>query len=575
MAADEPFRPFGRKGEGNDGSPAPARPTLGLTPAAPAPPPAAPPVPEAAKAEPRGPAKLTKKQKKIIKDNHRRLDSWERYRALTDVLDEALELVDLADHKARFALIIMTAINAVILLLGARTDVVRELPAIVRPFIVVGFVLYVLTALYFFFMAIESLRPRKSQPHVRYEGADGLGDHPMGIRFYEDILSRDVEAYRRAWREIKIGQLNAELAVQAHALAEINRAKYNALRKLYQGLQIMIVMGVLLLALAALAYVAANGTEGILSKHSKGKEKAAQLTSPEQGTPARDWSQYPAVVERTTTAQIVGLGDVHGAYERLVALLLKGGLIRKTDEAPGYAWAGGDRLLVCTGDIINKGDHAIEALDLILSLEKQARDAGGEVIVTLGNNEAEFLAKPGKEKAEEFRTELERKGLDGDAVADGATPYGIWLHQRPLAAKVNGWFFVHAGHTGGQSVQQIADGYRKVVDAAKWKSKSLIGPDSMIEAEKWWEDRPGIDRDLAGLGAAHIVFGHDPGAFKEGQIVEKYGGRIFRIDVGMTPSVNYSKGALLLIDRQGGEEVATSLDADGNRIQLWRGPLRS
>ena len=49
-------------------------------------------------------------------------------------------------------------------------------------------------------------------------------------------------------------------------------------------------------------------------------------------------------------------------------------------------------------------------------------------------------------------------------------------------------------------------------------------------------------------------------------------GGIFRIDVGMTPPVNYSKGALLFIDRQGGTDVATSLDADGTRKELWRGP---
>jgi hypothetical protein len=39
--------------------------------------------------------------------------------------------------------------------------------------------------------------------------------------------------------------------------------------------------------------------------------------------------------------------------------------------------------------------------------------------------------------------------------------------------------------------------------------------------------------------------------------------------------VNYSKGALLFIDRQGSEEVASSLDADGRRTVLWRGPLSS
>ena len=58
--------------------------------------------------------KLGKKQKKLKKDAVRSLDSWERYRALTDALDEAVDLVDLADHKARFALVIMAAVNVVL-----------------------------------------------------------------------------------------------------------------------------------------------------------------------------------------------------------------------------------------------------------------------------------------------------------------------------------------------------------------------------------------------------------------------------------------------------------------------------
>ena len=56
---------------------------------------------------------------------------------------------------------------------------------------------YVLVALYFFLQAIESLRPRKSQPQVRSVDQAGLEEFPLGIRFYEDILRRDVDAYRR------------------------------------------------------------------------------------------------------------------------------------------------------------------------------------------------------------------------------------------------------------------------------------------------------------------------------------------------------------------------------------------
>jgi uncharacterized protein YjiK len=111
-------------------------------------------------------------------------------------------------------------------------------------------------ALYFFLQAIESLRPRQSQPQFATPSAQQtMQDYPLGIRFYEDILRRDVETYKKAWQEVRIGQLNAELAVQAHALAEINKAKYSALRRLYKGLQLMTLMAVGLVVLASAAQV--------------------------------------------------------------------------------------------------------------------------------------------------------------------------------------------------------------------------------------------------------------------------------------------------------------------------------
>ena len=572
MAAGESPRPVNRKAD--DGGSANGVPVV--SPPGPPMPLARPPAPGPAVPPPedrpaKGPVKLTKKQKKQLKDNHRQLDSWERYRALTDVLDEALDLVDLADHKARFALIIMTAINAVIFLLGARTDAIKDLPEGVRPWILVGFIFYILTALYFFFQAIESLRPRKSQPQVRYEGADGLGDHPMGIRFYEDILSRDVEAYRRAWREIQIGQLNAELAVQAHALAEINRAKYTALRRLYKGLHIMIFMGAGLLLFGAIAYFFAGGAQAGFGKHVKFKGKSAQMSG-EASSPARDWKEHPALVERTTSAEVVGLGDVHGGYDRLVSLLSTAGLIKSDGQSPGgYAWAGGKRVLVSVGDLINKGDKSIEVMDLMRALQEQAPHSGGEVIVTCGNHEVEFLGKPERRKAEEFASELQAKGIDPEAVAAGQNEYGVWMRNLPVAARVNGWFFAHAGDTGQQTRDQLAGKFRDVVDKDDWKAPFLVADDSILESEKWWRDTGAVDRDLAALGVKHIVFGHDPGAFKRGKIDLRYGGKVFRIDVGMSPGVNYSKGALLLIDRQGSQDVATALDADGKKTELWRG----
>jgi uncharacterized protein YjiK len=199
------------------------------------------------------PAKLGKKDRKRLKDSHRPLDSWERYRALMDTLEEAIDLVDLADHKARFALVILAAVNVVLFLSADKLDSLKGVPANMQVVLAGYLVVYILFALYFFLQAIEALRPRKEQPQVPSAHETGVEDYPLGIRFYEDVLRRDVETFQRAWQDVRIGQLNGELAVQLHAFAGINKAKYAALRRLYKGLQVMTIMAVGLLGLAAFA----------------------------------------------------------------------------------------------------------------------------------------------------------------------------------------------------------------------------------------------------------------------------------------------------------------------------------
>ena len=68
--------------------------------------------------------------------------------------------------------------------------------------------------------------------------------------------------------------------------------------------------------------------------------------------------------------QIVALGDVHGAYDRLLHLLQVGGIARADPKAKGgYAWAGGKRTLVSVGDLIDKGPQSLEVLDLMMTLQ--------------------------------------------------------------------------------------------------------------------------------------------------------------------------------------------------------------
>ncbi len=164
-------------------------------------------------------------------DAHRPLSPWERYRALNDAYDLQQELIDLGDHKARFALVIMTGLNAVAFLIVVSSDVLVTFPAALRPWLGGYVAFYGATALYFFFQAIESLKPR-----IYMGGAD---QELLGVRFFEGILRKDEEEYRKTWSSVRVDQLSEEIAEQVHILSRINREKYTALYKLYLGLQII------------------------------------------------------------------------------------------------------------------------------------------------------------------------------------------------------------------------------------------------------------------------------------------------------------------------------------------------
>jgi hypothetical protein len=82
-------------------------------------------------------------------------------------------------------------------------------------------------------------------------------------------------------------------------------------------------------------------------------------------------------------SRVVAIGDVHGAYSEFLAILQQTKLVDTKSR-----WSGGQATLVQTGDLVDRGAHVRETLDLVMNLEKQAPKAGGTVIPLLGNHEA-------------------------------------------------------------------------------------------------------------------------------------------------------------------------------------------
>ena len=199
-------------------------------------------------------SKELKRQQKLLEDANRQLDSWERYRALNDTMDEAYELVGIANREARFAAILMGALNASVVLLVTRPEVQVAIPPGFRIWVGLLLTIYASVAVYFFLSAIEILRPRRYRPKLEHVGVDAELK-PAGVRYYEDIILRSTEEHWSAWRDVRIGELNAELAMQTHSLALVNKSKYAAVQRLYAGLRLMtVIVAIVVIVLVFFAF---------------------------------------------------------------------------------------------------------------------------------------------------------------------------------------------------------------------------------------------------------------------------------------------------------------------------------
>ena len=352
----------------------------------------------------------------------------------------------------------------------------------------------------------------------------------------------------------------------------------------------------------------------------------------------RDWNTYPAIVELTTSEDVYALGDVHGDYDRCADLLVACNILEKKPADPNdrtqVKWKAKKAVLVCMGDMIDKGPDSVKVLMLMRSLQESAKNEGGRFIITYGNHEAEFLGSPVLDptnnpnkhtfdkKLKEFIVDLKRtrfngEAIDPDQVVDGKDPagLGVFLRSLPFAVVVNDWFFSHAGDTGKKGFLQLREEVMQGVDdktgydPAKTEAiRGLLdarlsnGEAGADPPKNWWEEdlmqgqtgEDGLLRytnrlvneiRLRGFTVRHLVMGHQKGRVhfidepknndrRKGQLFEKFNGLIFFIDVGMSRWVEGgadSKGFLLQI-RNTPEPQAFRLDHTGKKVDIAGNP---
>ena len=196
-------------------------------------------------------AKKREKEARRLEAERGPLEPAFRYRAMQNAVEMTQDLIELADRKARFALVIISVLNAVALVVVVRGgEAVLPRDGAWGVAISAEVVIYVAVTVWYIFQAIEALRPRGAAPTDALPTVVQPGAS-MRMLFHGDIVRRPRAEYRRVWDELRMDNLTTELADQLHILSGINQDKYAALARLYRGVSVM--TGLLTVTLVSLA----------------------------------------------------------------------------------------------------------------------------------------------------------------------------------------------------------------------------------------------------------------------------------------------------------------------------------
>ena len=266
----------------------------------------------------------------------------------------------------------------------------------------------------------------------------------------------------------------------------------------------------------------------------------------------------------TNVERVVAVGDVHGDYGQLVAVLKSANLIDDSGN-----WTGGKTHLVQTGDVLDRGSESRKCMDLLMRLEPQAAAAGGAVHALIGNHEAmniygdlryvapaEFAAYR-DENSEQVRDEAFRKENPSDDRAHWDTQhplgyfehraqlsangtYGKWILGHDAAIKINDTLFVHAGISPKFASAKINDINRRVRAELESPEKLNGGIVTDVEGPLWYrgmakgdeeELARHVDKVLKNFGVSRIVVGH---TYANAAITPRFNDKVILIDIGLS-----------------------------------------
>jgi hypothetical protein len=187
----------------------------------------------------------------------------------------------------------------------------------------------------------------------------------------------------------------------------------------------------------------------------------------------------PPVVTRGLDSIYV-IGDIHGQYENMVAVLGNAGLIGDRLE-----WTGGTHHLVVLGDMMSRGSHPTAVLWFLYRLEREAEAAGGKVHIVLGNHEFMVLMDDLRYVQNKESRIAEVHGIPYHRMFDPRhSVLGKWLVSKPVAIQIDDVVMAHGG-LGAEyqtfSMEALDD------SVARWTGEETF---YRWADDAFWEDPP-------------------------------------------------------------------------------------
>ncbi len=290
--------------------------------------------------------------------------------------------------------------------------------------------------------------------------------------------------------------------------------------------------------------------------------------------------------------RIVAVGDIHGDFDQLIAVLRSAEVIDHKNR-----WIAGRTHLVQLGDLPDRGPDTLKAFEFLKKLESQAKRKRGRVHVLIGNHDAmnmwgrlnyvtpeeyeAFVNRNSKRnRDQEYKETVKwiKKNVPEDEWPDFEGGFkeewyafrplgwvehrwewspqgkiGEWVLGHLTVLKINDTLFLHGG-LGPEFADLSIDEINLTVQAILQESdRHNLGMVHSKEGPLWYRglalhpeetETEHLERLLEHFGVNRIVLGH---TVTRGAIIPRFDGRVILADVGLT-SYYGGRVACVLID---------------------------